>query len=254
MLEKTGVPTQQELNKVIPSKQRLTAGPVAIIECFQNIPCNPCYTSCKRGAIKELIDINDRPELEAEKCNGCGVCISNCPGLAIVVVDETYSDTEAIVKIPYEFLPLPEVGSYVTGLNREGKPACRAKVTKVLNSKAQDKTPVISITVPKELSMTVRCINLEDYYSDNTLVCRCEEVTLGELRELIRKGYHSNDELKRISRCSMGPCQGRTCGQLVMQELANATGKSIGELPMTVFRPPTIPIKLGQLIGGEKDE
>ena len=180
MLKSTGIPTQKDLESVVPSKERLAKGPVAIMECFEKIPCNPCYTSCKRGAIKEFEDINDRPQLNVDICNGCGVCISNCPGLAIFVVDETYSETEALVKIPYEFSPLPEEGTYVTGLDREGKPVCRAKVVKVQNSKAQDRTPVVAIVVPKELSMVVRCLSLDDYYSDNTIVCRREEVTLGK--------------------------------------------------------------------------
>lgn len=254
MLEKTGVATQQDLELVTPSEERLAKGPVAVIECFQRIPCNPCYTSCKRGAIKEFEDINDRPEIDVDKCNGCAICVSNCPGLAIVVVDESYSETEALVKIPYEFLPLPAEGSYVTGLDREGKPVCRAKVVKVLNTKAMDRTPLISLAVPKELSMVVRCMNLEDFYSDNTMVCRCEEVTLGEVRELIRKGYHTVDEIKRISRAGMGPCQGRTCRQLIMQELSKATGQKMSEMPMVTFRPPVKPIKLGALTGGDDHE
>ncbi len=43
-----------------------------------------------------------------------------CPGLAIFIIDETYSETEATVLLPYEYLPLPKEGDYVTGLNRGG--------------------------------------------------------------------------------------------------------------------------------------
>ncbi len=254
MLKSTGIPTQKDLESVVPSKERLAKGPVAIMECFEKIPCNPCYTSCKRGAIKEFEDINDRPQLNVDICNGCGVCISNCPGLAIFVVDETYSETKALVKIPYEFSPLPEEGTYVTGLDREGKPVCRAKVVKVQNSKAQDRTPVVALAVPKELSMVVRCLSLDDYYSDNTIVCRCEEVTLGEIREYIRKGYQTIEEIKRISRCGMGPCQGRTCSQLILEEIAKATGQDVADLKVHTYRQPTLPIKLGLLVGGEDDE
>lgn len=254
MLEKTGIPTKEDIESITPSEERRKKGPVAVIECFQKIPCNPCYTSCKFGAIKEFEDINDRPVVDFDKCTGCGVCVVNCPGLAIFIIDETYSDTEALVKIPYEFIPLPEEGSYVTALNREGKPVCRAKVVKVQNAKSQDRTPVVSLAVPKEFSMEVRFFNINDYFSDNTYICRCEELTLGELRELIRMGYRTLDEIKRISRAGMGPCQGRTCRQLIMQELAKTTGQKMEEMPMTTFRPPVKAIKLGALAGGDDNE
>lgn len=254
MLEKTGVATELDLAAVTPSKERRAKGPVAMIECFQGIPCNPCSKACKTGAIKPMADINDRPQIDFDRCTGCGLCMTHCPGLAIFIVDDTYSDEESLVRIPYEFLPLPEEGSFVTALNREGKPVCRAKVVKVQNAKMQDRTAIVSLAVPKELSMEVRCLSLYDYYSDNTIVCRCEEITLGEIREYIRKGYRSLDEIKRISRAGMGPCQGRTCRQLIMQEIARATGKPMAELNMPTFRPPAKPVKLGFFLGGDSDE
>lgn len=254
MIEKTGVATAEDLKAIIPSEDRRSRGPVAVIECFQRIPCNPCSTACKFGAIKPFKDINDRPEIDYDKCTGCGLCMTKCPGLAIFIIDETYSEKEALVKVPYEFLPLPQEGSFVTGVNREGKPVCRAKVVKVLSSKSQDRTTIVSLAVPKDLSMEVRFFRMDDIYSDNTIICRCEEITLGEIREYIRKGYTSLDEIKRISRAGMGPCQGRTCRQLVMQEVAKFTGKSIAELRMSTFRPPAKPVKLGFFLGGDKDE
>ncbi len=102
--------------------------------------------------------------------------------------------------------------------------------------------------------MVVRCLSLEDYYSDNIIICRCEEVTLGEIREYIRKGYQTVEEIKRISRCGMGPCQGRTCEPLILEEIARATGKDVADLKVHSRRPPTVPIKLGRLVGGEDDE
>jgi len=59
MLEKTGVPTAADIESVFPSEERLANGPVAVIECYQNIPCNPCFTACNRNAILEFEDIND---------------------------------------------------------------------------------------------------------------------------------------------------------------------------------------------------
>lgn len=158
MIYKTGVPTKEDLQKVAPSAERLAKGPVAVIECFQRIPCNPCYTACKRGAIKEFRDINDLPEIDHDLCNGCGLCVSKCPGLAIFIIDETYSEKEALVKLPYEFVPLPKEGDTVKAMDREGRVVGEARVVKIQNGKYEDRTPVISVAVSKELSMVVRNI------------------------------------------------------------------------------------------------
>ncbi|NMB08561.1 MAG: 4Fe-4S binding protein [Tissierellia bacterium] len=254
MLIKTGVPTSKDVKKITPPKEILEKGPVAVIECFEEIPCNPCYTACKFNAIKAFEDINNRPEIIFEKCTACGQCVMKCPGLAIFIIDETYSETEATVLLPYEYLPLPKEGDYVTGLNRGGEPVCRAKVVKVRTGKIQNKTSLITLAVPKELSMEVRSFNMEDFYRDNTVICRCEGITLGEIRELISEGYHTLDELKRISRAGMGPCQGRTCRHLLMQEIGNVTGKSFENMDIGTFRPPTETVKLKYFAGGDTHE
>jgi NAD(P)H-nitrite reductase large subunit len=85
-----------------------------------------------------------------------------------------------------------------------------------------------------------------------TIVCRCEDLTLEDIQELIKKGYKSVDEIKRISRCGMGPCQGRTCRDIVLREIARAEGKDVSELKMSTFRPPVKPIKLGLIERGEE--
>lgn len=252
MLDKTGVPTIEDIMDITPPKGRRERGPVAVIECFQKIPCNPCYTACSFGAIEEFEDINDRPKIDYDKCTGCGLCLTKCPGLAIFIVDESYSEKEALVKIPYEFLPLPEEGSVVTGLNREGRAVCKAKIKQI--QKMKNKTNVVTLIVPKERSMDVRGFSMVEYNDENTIICRCEGITLGQVRKLIKEGYRTVDEIKRITRAGMGPCQGRTCRQLIMQEIAKSTEQRIENMSMPTFRPPTMPIKLGAIAGGESDE
>ena len=56
---------------------------------------------------------------------------------------------------------------------------------------------------------------------DDTLVCRCEERTLGDLREGFAEGARDPNALKARTRCGMGPCQGRQCGPVVSGLLAN---------------------------------
>jgi len=159
MLERTGIPTDDDLEKVIPDKKRLAKGPVVIIECFQKIPCDPCAISCKLRAIKPFKDINDLPIVDFDKCTGCGICISSCPGLAIFVIDENYSDKKSLIKLPHEMLPLPEKGEDVYALDRAGSILGKAKVVRVL--KIKNKTNVISLEVPKSMAMKVRSIKVE---------------------------------------------------------------------------------------------
>ena len=87
MLEKDGIPSPFDLQKVLPLAERLQQGPVAVIECFQGIPCNPCADACPRGAITMLGSISELPDFDEAKCNGCGICVTSCPGLAIFIVD-----------------------------------------------------------------------------------------------------------------------------------------------------------------------
>ena len=83
---------------------------------------------------------------------------------------------------------------------------------------------------------------------DNTLVCRCEDITLAEIRRVIAAGYRTIDEIKRVTRAGMGPCQGRTCRFLIAQELSRHYGIPMEEVIMPTFRPPVKPVKLGSFV------
>jgi len=80
---------------------------------------------------------------------------------------------------------------------------------------------------------------------ENTIICRCSDVTLKEVRDLIKEGYVTYDEIKRITRIGMGPCQGKTCGQLVMREIALSTGQNVKDINFQTTRPPVVGVKLG---------
>ena len=158
-----GYPSFTELkdSRGIPSERRMEEGPVAFIECVQNIPCDPCEWVCSSGAIQVGENITALPRLIEERCNGCGACIAACPGQAIFVVHANYSETETLVTFPYEFVPLPREGDIVTGVNREGMPVTVGRVIKVRTGKALDHTAVISLAIPKEFAWHVRSIMIE---------------------------------------------------------------------------------------------
>lgn len=87
-----------------------------------------------------------------------------------------------------------------------------------------------------------------------TYLCRCEDITLEELHEQLRNGAESFEDLKRRTRCTMGPCQGKTCRHLITQEIARFKGIKPEEVDVPTYRAMTKPVKLGELAeeGGEK--
>jgi len=156
----TGIPSKEELEASpgYPKSDCLARGPIVVIECVQDIPCNPCEGACPSGAIKVGNPITNLPVFDVEKCDGCGTCIPICPGQAIFRVDMTYQTDEATVSFPYEFLPLPKKGDVVQGIDRAGGAVCEAEVLRVQQPKGFDHTAVITVIVPKNMAMEVRSI------------------------------------------------------------------------------------------------
>ncbi|MCR3906347.1 MAG: 4Fe-4S binding protein [Tenericutes bacterium] len=147
MLNKTGIPSREQVLSRFPENKALLK-PKAILECYEDIPCNPCSTSCPFDAIDIGPNINVQPKLNVESCTGCGLCVPSCPGLAIVIAQ--IRGNEAVFKVPYEFLPHPTKGDVWDGVNRSGDVICDAQVEHVLLTKNQDHTAVVTVSVPVE--------------------------------------------------------------------------------------------------------
>jgi bacterioferritin-associated ferredoxin len=88
---------------------------------------------------------------------------------------------------------------------------------------------------------------------NDIVVCRCEEITLGEIREWIDRGYDTANELKRVLRAGMGPCQGRGCQDIIMREISRRRGISLEEVEPGTVRPPVKPIKTELLVSGGRE-
>jgi NAD(P)H-nitrite reductase large subunit len=84
---------------------------------------------------------------------------------------------------------------------------------------------------------------------DDTIICRCEELTAGEIRAAMRLGLTTVSEVRRYTRAGMGLCQGKTCARLVMQLLSQETGRPVSEFMPATFRPPVRPMEIGTLAG-----
>lgn len=126
-----------------------------VIECTQNIPCNPCQDICPKHCIFVGYDITQLPKINKDNsCIGCGLCVANCPGQAIFLVSkEKDYDT---VTIPYEFLPLPKINDNGYGCNRAGKIICPVTVQTVKDIPANDHTVLITLKVPSGMGNEVR--------------------------------------------------------------------------------------------------
>ena len=273
----TGVPSAEELAACpgIPTKERMRKGRVACVECVQEIPCNPCEGICHFGAITVGEQITDLPRLDEEKCTGCGLCVANCPGLAITILDMSYSETEATIDFPFEYLPLPAEGDLVDAVGRDGAVLCKGRILRVKKLSAYAGTAVITMAIPQEYVMDVRSMkrlpraakadesvepaakaepaskvlssepaNAPDD-SEDILICRCQEVRKSEVLAAIRDGAVTVDGVKRRTRAGMGLCQGKTCGRLIERLIAQETGISPAEILPQKSRMPVRPVKIG---------
>lgn len=84
---------------------------------------------------------------------------------------------------------------------------------------------------------------------DSVVVCRCEEVTAGQIRNYVGLGCQGPNQTKAFGRCGMGPCQGRLCGLTVTEMIADARGVAPADVGYYRIRPPIKPITLGELAG-----
>jgi len=154
----TGVLTIEDLarKELLPSDERLRRGPVVILECPEEIPCNLCIYACPFKAISKD-RIYSVPRVDFDKCIGCGACIPQCPGLAIFVVDLS-RENYALISLPYEMLPKPEKDSIAVLLDREGREVGVGRIVKVWQ---YDKTWVVTVEVPRDKWWEVRNIRIQ---------------------------------------------------------------------------------------------
>jgi len=79
---------------------------------------------------------------------------------------------------------------------------------------------------------------------DNMIICRCEEITKGEIRKAVHDGMFTLQEVRKYLRTGMGLCQGQTCGKLVKRIISIELGISPLELESAVSRAPMRPIEM----------
>lgn len=264
MLARDGFLNIDEVKDIpgFPGMEVLSQKKCVVIECAQNIPCNPCEVACPNNAIIVGDSITNLPVVDKEKCIGCGLCVAKCPGQAIFLVDQTAPDYDTVT-LPYEYYPLPQKDQEVYCLSRSGEFLAMGNVIRIVMTKANDRTAVVEIKVPKGYGMEVRGLStdkkrmaagtmpekptpdlLNEIDEDTMYVCRCEEITKAEVVEAVQKGATSVNEVKRMLRPGMGLCQGRNCAKTIERIVAQEMNVSPALVPKATKRGPVRPIKV----------
>lgn len=239
-------------------------GVLPVFHCTQEIPCNPCSSVCSKGLI--FIDPNDIRNVPAFKgdytdCIGCEKCLAICPGLAITLVDYRKTPDMPVVAIPFEFnYEQIKERETVTVLDTEGSVLGDLQVTKIEQVASRDHTIIVKVRAPREVAKRIAGIRIQeeqvtqpmnnyvDHISDDTIICRCERVTAGEIRGLIRQGYRDLNEIKAITRAAMGSCGSKTCHSLLFR-LFRDEGIILSDVTDTTRRPIFIEVPLKVFAG-----
>ena len=236
-------------------------GVYPVFYCNQEIPCNPCTTVCDQEQIETIDDlITQLPYFKGEKeCIGCGKCVAVCPGLAVVLIDNRKDRDNPLVTFPFELTEEKlEKGQKVIVVNNE-KELGIYEIHRSRILKEFPKTQLITVKLPSELEKKAVAIKLHEIQSnepidlyqksltdDETIVCRCERVSVGEIRKWIRSGVKDFNELKALTKIGMGACGGKTCTPLIerifheeditMDEITPGTKRPLFiEVPMGIF-------------------
>lgn len=89
---------------------------------------------------------------------------------------------------------------------------------------------------------------------DDMIICRCEEITKGEIRRAVHDGMWTMAEIRRYLRCTMGLCQGQTCSRLVKGLVARELGVSPAQLEPATSRSPMRPTEMHVFANEVKEE
>lgn len=247
----------------------LAEGVVPVFHCSQEIPCNPCSGLCPNGLITvNKKDIRSIPVFVGNNysCQVCERCVAGCPGLAITLVDYRTNPELPLVSIPYEFSRTIIVNKdIVTVLDTEGNPLGNLEVADVHTIPTSDRTQIVVVEAPVGIAPLIAGIRIQEnpitqpmhqyvhHVADDTIVCRCEHVSAGEIRTLIRQGYRDINEIKTVTRACMGACGAKTCASLI-QRLFREENVPINEVTDPSRRPIFMEVPLGVFAGIKDSE
>lgn len=237
-------------------------GPVyPVIRCVEEIPCNPCTEACPIQQIEmDKGNILKQPDFIGE-CLGCSACVAACPGLAIVLVDERSdpSGETVTLTVPWEITDLKvKPGEKVITVGFEADLVGNGVVKAIKKSPKNDNTQLVLLEVPFNDRHMVAGFRLQSEIEENrqwevpldddTIICRCEQVTRKEIVEQIRTGTRDMNQLKATIRAGMGACGGKTCRELIMR-VFREEGIDLNEVTVFTERPFVEEVPLSSFAG-----
>jgi sarcosine oxidase, subunit alpha len=240
-------------------------GVFPVLHCTQEIPCNPCMTCCPGNLIATGgHPIMGIPEFHGD-CTGCSLCVGVCPGLAVTLVDFRKSPDHPTVTVPFELGEwLLHEGMEVAVTGWEGEPLGTGTLTRWRSIAKYPGTLLLSIVVDADIAARVAGIGIQDPAAlvslpepltvplpDSAVVCRCERVTAGTIRDHIRGGVRDLNQLKALTRAGFGACGSKTCGSLI-RRICREEGIPGGEIEPFTERPLFAETQLGWFSGREE--
>jgi len=274
ILKEIGIKTEVDLKKLQKYSEIMKAKPPPPVDidfshkeegifpvfyCNQEIPCNPCTTVCPNEQIETIDDlITQLPYFkDDQECIGCGKCVAVCPGLAVLLKDYRKDKNNPFITFPLELTAnkLEKDHKIIVVSNDQELGEFKVYRTRIL--KEFPKTQLITVKLPSEIAKQAVAIKLvestysepteiyeKDFTDDDIIVCRCERVSVGEIRKWIRSGVKDFNELKALTKVGMGACGGKTCTPLI-NRVFQEEGISIDDITPGTKRPLFIEVPMG---------
>jgi NADPH-dependent 2,4-dienoyl-CoA reductase/sulfur reductase-like enzyme/Fe-S-cluster-containing hydrogenase component 2/bacterioferritin-associated ferredoxin len=234
-------------------------GVYPVFYCTQEIPCNPCTSVCDQQQIETIDDlITQLPYFKGDQdCIGCGKCVAVCPGLAVLLIDYRKDKKNPLVTFPFELTKekLEKGQQIIVVSNVKELGVFEIHRSRIL--KEFPKTQLISVKLPSEIAKQAVAIKMigakfnepidfyqKAYTDDEIIVCRCERVSVGEIRNWIRSGVKDFNELKALTKVGMGACGGKTCTPLI-ERIFREEGVSVDDITPGTKRPLFIEVPMG---------
>jgi|SRR5699024_1271243 len=87
----------------------------------------------------------------------------------------------------------------------------------------------------------------------STIICRCEEINRDEIETAIKSGADTFDDIKRLTRCGMGPCQSKICMNPVREIISDYTEQPLEEILPSRMRMPLKLVRMSALVSNNEN-